>query len=179
MIHSINLNIPGDVVISYIESDHSPVSFLQLSDVNGITSETKRIAFDHITIKNATYDTRNDLIIIGQYETDQDVDVSMSYLDIQDLEFSKFANVLHIKQQSQNPFRLHHSYIKNVNGGKVLLEAVNLQEDSLLAKMIIDNSTVYENDFKFSAFIVQEQHSELTISNSRFYRNTAMFRGKL
>ena len=179
VIRSINLSIKGDVIISYIESDHSPVSFLQLSDVDGVTSATKSIAFDHITIKNATYDTRNDLIIIGEYETNQDVNVSMSYLDIQNIEFTKFANVLHVKQQSVLPFRLYHSYFKKVNGGKILLEAINLQDDSLLAKMIIDNSTVYENDFKFSAFIVQEHHSELTISNSRFYRNTAMFRGRL
>lgn len=138
-IRSIDLNETGDVKISNILSNYCPIGFMQLSTVSGNTTETKSIAFDHITIKNATFLTTSDIFKIGSFETDQDIDISMEYLTMQDLYFQKFANIIHMVQQSANPFRLEHLTMSNIDGGKILLQAYDIREDSEFAKMYLNN----------------------------------------
>jgi hypothetical protein len=176
-IESVNLDIDGTVTIQDLYSRNSAVSLLAFTQFSGTTTGYKEVLISNVTIQNATFDTRNDLIMFGPYYVEDDVRVTFTGCLFDNLFFTQFANIVHLKQQSPTAFVFEDCTFTNNNGGSIMIEPQTINEDSLFSQVNFSDINVHSNEFKFSTFIIQKQHSDIFIYNCVFYENSAMFRG--
>ena len=162
-----------------VESSNCSVGFLHFFSVSGTTPTTKIVRFEHINITDSTFATRNDLITFGPMYTAQDVDIHMNDVHFKNLNFKKLANIIHLKQQTLDPFVFENSSFTNVIGGHILIEPLTVSTDSLTTVLAMKNVTAANNDFSDSTFIVLKEHCELRITTCNLYRNSATFRGSI
>ena len=110
---SIDLDNVGEIHMEYVTATNCSVSFLHLFSVSGHTVTTKIVRFEHITIKDASFLTRNDLLTFGPLYTEEDVDIHINDILLENLHFTKRANMIHLKQQTLDPFILENSIFRN------------------------------------------------------------------
>ena len=174
---SIDIDNQGEVHMQYIELINSTVTFFHLHNINGVTNTTKIVRFEHLTIKDTEFDTSNDIISFGPLYTEQDVDIHLNDWLFENLNFTKIANLLHLKQQTLDPFIFENSIIQDVYGGHILVEPLTVSEDTIVAELDLLNITVHNSDFKDSTFLIIREHCKLIINTWDIYRNSATFRG--
>ena len=174
---SVDLTYTGNITFDGLHSTNSPVSLLSFGSFNGVLEGDKYIFFNDVTIEDAIFDTRNDIIIFGPYYTEYDVHIYMDNVVFDNLKFTRLANVIHLKQQGPHPFVIAHCNFTNIDGGTILIEPVTTRAGSLTSMVSFSNVRAHDNNFKFSTFIILEQHSDLSIYDSQLYSNSAIFRG--
>jgi hypothetical protein len=179
VIKSIDLTTLGEIHFQYVTVENWTVSFFYLKDVYGTTDLAKIVKFKHLTVSNAQFDKHNDLISFGPLYTDEDVDIHIVDALFENLNFTKLANVIHLKQQSLDPFILEDTVFSNIQGGHILLEPLTVAKDSLVSKLVMLNVTASNNNFADSTFIVLKEHWEIIIDKCDFLRNSAEFRGTI
>ena len=77
----------------------------------------------------------------------------MQNVTFSNLNFSKNANIIYLKQQTLNPFILENSYFENIIGGRILLEPDTSDITTLPATLNVYNLNVANNDFKDTIII--------------------------
>lgn len=88
----------------------------------------------------------------------------MNFMSFKNLYFKKLANIIHLKQQTLDPFILENSEFIDIIGGHVLVEPLTVSSSSLYSVMYMNNLTVANNDFKDSTFVVLKEHCELQVN---------------
>ena len=176
-IHSIDLDTPGDIILDGLISNASPISLLDFEGFSGNKQSGKSLLFNNITVMNAIFDTRNDVIVFGPYSTELNIEMKVSNLTFSNLYFTKLANILHLKQQAPSVFVIEHSLFTDINGGQIMIEAMTINNASEIARVNFTDIIAHGNEFKFSTFIVQKQHTDISIYGCKFYQNSAKFRG--
>jgi hypothetical protein len=176
-IEDINLNRTGNATLDGLYVTNSPVSLFSFHEFKGSLNGSKHIFFNDIRVNSATYDTRNDLVIFGPFLTTYDVHISLKNVVMKNLIFTRFANILHLIQQMPNVFTIENWNFTNLSGGNILIEPLIVREDSYTGMVNFSNVRAYNNDFKFSTFIVLNEHVDVSIYNSQFYQNSAKFQG--
>jgi len=174
---SVDLSYIGNITFDGLYSTNSPVGLLSFGSFNGVLEGDKYIFFNDIQVKDATFDTSSDLVIFGPYNTKYDVHIYMTNVVMKNLYFSKFANIIHLKQQGPHPFVFEHCNFTNINGGIILIEPVTIKSDSLTALVNFSDIRAHDNEFKFSTFIEIKEHVDVSIYDSQLYSNSAKFRG--
>ena len=132
-----------------------------------------------ILVSNSTYKSQSNLIIYGPLYTTEDVQFRMQNVSFTNLDFEGYANMIYLKQQTQNPFILQNSNFQNIIGGRIYVEPDTTDVNTLPATLNILNLTVSNNDFIDYTFINMQQHSQLSVSTWTFYKNSATFWGTL
>ena len=176
---SIDISQVGEINIVSITFTNWTSSLFHLYSLSGKTQSTKAVNINSITVKDINLNRHNDLIVFGPLYSDEDIKFTMQNVTFSNLNFSKNANIIYLKQQTLNPFILENSYFENIIGGRILLEPDTSDITTLPATLNVYNLNVANNDFKDNTFIDLKQHSQLIVSTWAFYKNSATFWGTL
>lgn len=158
VVESIDLSEEGLVNLTQMTITNCSVTFLNFGSVSGHTDTKKMILFDYITVQDSVFTSRNDLILLGPLYSEEDVELHMNHVTFTNLNFKKLANIIHMKQQTSNPFYLENTVFHNCIGGHVLVEPLTVSSTSVYSQIFMKNVTVSENDFGASTFVVLKEH---------------------
>ena len=127
---SINLGIVDDIEMHDIQITNTSVSFFTFNTMSGITPVPKEIIFEDVMIENSYFKTRNPIINLGPFITDQDVQLIIRNFTFDGIIFEDVANLIYISWQSPIPIVIESSTFRNNQNGFILLQPVTTAEGS-------------------------------------------------
>ena len=127
---SINLGIVDDIEMHDIQITNTSVSFFTFNTMSGITPVPKEIIFEDVMIENSYFRTRNPIINLGPFITDQDVQLIIRNFTFDGIIFEDVANLIYISWQSPIPIVIESSTFRNNQNGFILLQPVTTAEGS-------------------------------------------------
>jgi hypothetical protein len=112
-IASVDLSTEGLINATNMTIQNCTISLFQLSSVSGHTEVKKNILFNYITIKDTTFTSHNDVVVFGPMYTEEDVEIRLNHFTFDNLNFERLANIIHLKQQTLNPFIVENTVFQN------------------------------------------------------------------
>ena len=176
-IKSINLEHEGDFVIDSVKMDNISLSFLSLNTLYRRTTSQKSFMMSNVDIENSVFTSRDPFILFGPLISSEDVVFTIKNFSAKDLIFTRTANIIDLKMQILNPFKIESGIFENIHGGYIRMRSQSVANSMPPVKLEVTNITVVNCDSLWKTFFRIQDYSELTVSDSSMNQNSGYFYG--
>ena len=175
----VEIDIAGSILIDSINISNSSLSFINIGSIYGSSNSLKNIQLQNLNIINWNFTSRNDFISFGPIQTTAQLNFTMNNIVFENLTFSNYANIIHIKVQTAIPFMIENCSFTNIYGGSILLQPASTSTGINKVALNMQNVTVSDNDFATSTLFVLNSFWTLNVTNCTMRRNSAYFYGSI
>jgi len=176
-IKSINLEREGDFVIDSVRMDNISLSLLRLNTLYRQTTSQKSFMMSNVAIENSVFTSRDPFILFGPLISNEDVDFTIRNFKAKDLTFTRTANIIDLKIQILNAFKIDSGIFENIQGGYIRMRSQSVSSSTPPVKLEVTNITVVNCDSLWKTFFRIQDYSELTVSDSSMNQNSGYFYG--
>ena len=167
-IASINVASKNPYLIESINIYNSSSRLLILDKVINSPTSTKYFIINNILYTNGIIEYNNDLVILGDLETQVDFIISFTNITFSNLIFERGGNMLYFQQQLKNSVLVNNILFYNITGGSITIESANLQNLTTPTKVTFTNLTANMLNGNYHSFINIFTGGSLEINNSSF-----------
>ena len=167
-IASIDVASNNPYLIESINIYNSSSRLLILDKVINSPTSTKYFMINNILYTNGVIEYNNDLVILGDLETQVDFIISFTNITFSNLIFERGGNMLYFQQQLKNSVLVNNILFYNITGGSITIESANLQNLTTPTKVTFTNLTANMLNGNYHSFINIFTGGSLEINNSSF-----------
>ena len=126
------------------------------------------LTISDITYTDSTFEFDQDLVIFNQFESDNDIEVTIDGVDMQNLTFTRYGSTFKFQQATINSVVMQNANFFDIYGSRIHIEQPDNIDESLSTYLVMYNITADELDGGINSFIHNLESGVLEVYDSTF-----------
>ena len=148
--------------------EQSTLPQIGLSNVESSIALSASFTISNLTYVDSYFEFSQNLVSFTNIETSNNFSITLNNLNMQNITFVRTGNLMVLSHKTNSTLEISYAYFQNINGTRLPIPSINLQNTNLLTKVRMNSITASSMSGASNSFITINEGRVLHLSDSSF-----------